>query len=105
MSSVGRIHISLWESRGEHTIPFVCLNVEDNGPGLDGRILEKLFEPGISSARNHDVFASGEWPMQHRGLGLSITRSIVEAAGGAIHAANRDPVGACFQIELPLQIS
>jgi signal transduction histidine kinase len=81
----------------------VTLNVEDNGPGLNDNMLEKLFEPRNSSSLRHDVFASGEWPLPHRGLGLSITRSIVEAAGGTIHAANRDPVGACFQIELPIQ--
>jgi signal transduction histidine kinase len=104
MSAVGRIHISLWESRGEEDTPWVTLNVEDNGPGLNDKIVERLFEPGNSSS-NHDVFASGGWPLPHRGLGLSITRSIVEAAGGTIHAANRDPVGACFQIELPLQMS
>ena len=104
MSAVGRIHISLWESRGEENTPWVTLNVEDNGPGLNGKIVERLFEPGNSRSASHDVFASGEWPLAHRGLGLSITRSIVEAAGGTIHAANRDPVGACFQIELPLQI-
>ena len=105
MSAVGRIHISLWESRGEQNTPWVTLNVEDNGPGLSCGILDKLFEPGKSSPTARDVFASGEWPLPHRGLGLSITRSIVEAAGGTIHAANRDPVGACFQIELPLQTS
>ncbi len=103
MSAVGRIHISLWESRGEQNTSWVTLNVEDNGPGLNCKTLENLFEPRSSSAQSRDVFASGEWPLPHRGLGLSITRSIVEAAGGAIHAANRDPVGACFQIELPLQ--
>jgi signal transduction histidine kinase len=103
MSAVGRIHISLWESRGEQNTPCVTLNVEDNGPGLNDNMLEKLFEPRNSSSLRHDVFASGEWPLPHRGLGLSITRSIVEAAGGTIHAANRDPVGACFQIELPIQ--
>ncbi len=103
MSAVGRIHISLWESRGETNAPSVTLNLEDNGPGLNEKILEKLFEPKSSCSSSRDVFASGEWPLPHRGLGLSITRSIVEAAGGTIHAANRDPVGACFQIELPLQ--
>lgn len=103
MSAVGRIHISLWESRGEQNTPWVTLNVEDNGPGLSSGVLEKLFEPRKISSTGRDVFASGEWPLPHRGLGLSITRSIVEAAGGTIHAANRDPVGACFQIELPLQ--
>ena len=103
MSAVGRVHISLWESRGEENTPWVTLNVEDNGPGLAGRVMEKLFEPRDTRPPSQDAFACGEWPLPHRGLGLSITRSIVEAAGGMIHAANRDPVGTCFQIELPVQ--
>jgi len=105
MSAVGRVHISLWESRGEGNTPWVTLNVEDNGPGLPDRVIERIFEPQDNRPPTQDAFACGEWPLPHRGLGLSITRSIVEAAGGLIHAANRDPVGACFQIELPVQMA
>jgi len=101
MSAVGRIHISLWESCGESAnCPWVTLNVEDNGPGLPEEVLEMIFEPGRSPAEPEN--ARNDWPVAHRGLGLAITRSIVENAGGMIHAANRDPVGACFQIELPV---
>jgi signal transduction histidine kinase len=102
MSGVGRIHISLRESSGEpDNSPWITVNVEDNGPGLSPQVLEKMFQP-TAVTRPEDPMIGG-WPMAHRGLGLSITRSIVEAAGGMIHAANRDPVGACFQIELPVQ--
>jgi signal transduction histidine kinase len=100
MSGVGRIHISLREIAGEpENCPWIIINVEDNGPGLAEEVLEKISEAALPSEPN--AAAAGGWPMPHRGLGLSITRSIVEAAGGALHAANRDPVGACFQIELP----
>lgn len=110
MSAVGRIHLSLREScSAAGDTPTVTLNVEDNGPGLGDKVLETIFEPRSSlppaendSARIH---WTDQWPVAHRGLGLSITRSIVEAAGGEIHAANRDPVGACFQIELPISKS
>jgi signal transduction histidine kinase len=103
MSAVGRIHLSLWESCGEsENSPWVTLNVEDNGPGLNDKVLGKVFEPLSSHALKEDPLARHDWPIAHRGLGLSITRSIIEAAGGMIHAANRDPVGACFQIELPV---
>jgi signal transduction histidine kinase len=105
MSAVGRIHISLWESQGEDNTPWITLNVEDNGPGLSDKIMGTIFEPSDTRPPSQDAFACGEWPLPHRGLGLFITRSIVEAAGGMIHAANRDPVGACFQIELPVQMS
>jgi signal transduction histidine kinase len=104
MTAVGRIHISLWESRGEENTPWITLNVEDNGPGLSDKVIEKMFEPRDTRPPSQDAFACGEWPLPHRGLGLAITRSIVEAAGGLIHAANRDPAGACFQIKLPVQI-
>ena len=103
MSAVGRIHITLWESRGEGNTPWLTLNVEDNGPGLPNKVMESLFQPRQSSPKPDPV--SAEWPLRHRGLGLAITRSVVEAAGGLIHAANRDPVGACFQIELPVEIA
>jgi signal transduction histidine kinase len=104
MSAVGRIHITLWESSGEpENSPWVTLNVEDNGPGLSNKTLDSIFEPRRVQPKPEDI--SAEWPLRHRGLGLSITRSVVETAGGYIHAANRDPVGACFQIELPVQAS
>ena len=102
MSAVGRIHITLWESCGEPgNSPWLTLNVEDNGPGLPNKILESLFEPRPSTT--NAVGESNAWPLRHRGLGLSITHSVVQGAGGLIHAANRDPVGACFQIELPVE--
>jgi signal transduction histidine kinase len=101
MSGVGRIHISLRESSGEpDNSPWVTINVEDNGPGLNEQVLAKIFEPGQAIAEREPT--QGGWPLARRGLGLAITRSIVKAAGGMIHAANRDPVGACFQIELPV---
>ena len=103
MSGVGRIHVSLREISGEpNNSPWVTINVEDNGPGLADEVVEKISAPLL--AATEDTPKTGGWPMTHRGLGLSITRSIVAAAGGALHAANRDPVGACFQIELPVQI-
>jgi signal transduction histidine kinase len=105
MSSVGRIHISLRENVcSSWEASCLTLNVEDNGPGFPDRLLAHIFElnedAGASLSTTH-----GDWPIRQRGLGLSITRSLVEAAGGRIHAANRDPVGACIQIELPVRMS
>lgn len=102
MAGVGRIHVSLREISGEpNNSPWVTINVEDNGPGLAEEVLEKISAPAAPAPTNAPLV--GGWPSAHRGMGLSITRSLVEAAGGALHAANRDPVGACIQIELPIQ--
>jgi signal transduction histidine kinase len=112
----GSISISLHEFHsGAKLPPWLLLSIEDDGPGIPPEALEKIFYSGYSTRQSflsgHDASASGapgsgnpgSWPASHRGLGLSITRSIVEAAGGSIHAANRIPAGACFKIELPVR--
>jgi signal transduction histidine kinase len=80
----------------------LTLTVEDNGPGIPPESLDKIFAPGYTrrsgGANRQDGFAAS-----HHGLGLAITRSIVEAAGGNIHAVNRTPAGTRFEIELPIR--
>ena len=105
MAAVGRIHITLRESCGEPAnSPWVTMNIEDNGPGLPGNVLDKIFNPHPPADLPKTGDPASSWPVRRHGLGLSIVRSIVETAGGSIHAANRDPVGACFQIELPARL-
>jgi signal transduction histidine kinase len=107
MVTGGRIRLVLRESPAEPGAdPWLTLNIEDNGPGIPREALESIFEAGYTTRSKADA-ANGKagWRCEHRGLGLSITRSIVEAAGGRIQAANRDPSGACFQIELPVRAS
>jgi signal transduction histidine kinase len=80
----------------------LILNVEDNGPGVPQNFLDSIFEAGFTT-RTMQGYNGASGHSSHRGLGLAITRSIIESAGGEIHAANRDPLGACFQIELPVR--
>jgi signal transduction histidine kinase len=102
MPEGGRIQLGVRERpAADGAVEGLTLTVEDNGPGIPKKALDKIFDSGYSTrggAARH-----GGWPASHRGLGLSITRSIVEAAGGGIHAANRDPAGARFEIELPIR--
>jgi signal transduction histidine kinase len=80
----------------------LLLTVEDDGPGIPKKALDKIFESGYTT-HSTGVFRHGGWPASHRGLGLSITRSIVEAAGGGIRVMNRTLAGARFEIELPVR--
>lgn len=78
----------------------ILLNVEDNGQGIPPDALNRVFDSGYTT--RGEPMQRGELPQApHRGLGLSITRSLIEAAGGSVRAANRDPLGACIQIALP----
>jgi signal transduction histidine kinase len=103
MPTGGRIALGLHEFHaGAETAPWLVLAIEDNGPGIPAKALEKVFESGYTS-RSRGAPANGGWAGTHRGLGLAITRSIVEAAGGRIHAASRTSPGARFEIELPVR--
>lgn len=119
MPSGGRVHIALSERPAEpgataSTPGRLVMAVEDNGPGIPEGGLEKIFESGFTThVRNA---APGGWPSAHRGLGLAITRSIVEASGGRITASNRTASGstsgstsgsggARIEIELPVRTS
>ena len=104
MPAGGRVHIGLGEaSRASGAASCLQLTVEDNGPGIPEKCLERIFTAGYSTRTR--TTAAGGWPRSYQGLGLAIVRSIVEGAGGRIAAANRPQGGARFTIELPVQNS
>jgi signal transduction histidine kinase len=95
IGGTGAVDLTLNERRGlSGEAASLVLCVEDSGPGIPAAVIDSVFNPGFTT----HVDAAGH----HHGLGLSITRSIVEAAGGRIEAANRYPRGARFLIELPV---
>jgi signal transduction histidine kinase len=65
------------------------LTVADTGPGIDAAVADRLFTPFTSTKPTGT------------GLGLSVSRRVVEAHGGQLTAANRDGGGACFTVTLP----
>lgn len=94
----GRIVVSLSRT-GRHVI----LTVEDNGPGIRAENIERIFE------RFYTDRPAGEAFGQNSGLGLSISRQIVEAHGGKLTAENiagakpGDVRGARFVVSLPAE--
>ena len=75
--------------------------VDDDGPGIPDHALERIFERFYTD-RPGDGFG------QNSGLGLSISRQIIEAHGGSIKASNRlypvsgSVLGARFTVFLPV---
>ena len=80
--------ISLHAERDTHS---VRLWVEDNGGGIDPRLLERIFEP----------FFTTKPAGVGTGLGLSVSYGIVESMGGKLSVSNSTE-GARFCIELPI---
>jgi two-component system sensor histidine kinase ChvG len=62
--------------------------VDDDGPGIPAHAFERIFERFYTDRPNHGFG-------QNSGLGLSISRQIVEAHGGSIRAMNRVVVRTC----------
>lgn len=65
------------------------VTVADIGPGIDGNIAGRMFEPFVSS--KHDGM----------GLGLSISRSIIAAHGGRLTAGPKPGGGTIFRFTVP----
>ncbi|MXP64373.1 HAMP domain-containing protein [Roseomonas sp. M0104] len=87
--------------RARPTGAMMEFTVEDEGPGIPEAKLEGIF------ARFYSERPHGEQFGQHSGLGLSISRQIVEGLGGRISAENRRDesgkvIGARFVVRLPL---
>ncbi len=67
------------------------IEISDNGPGIPKEILQKIFEPHVTSKNTG------------HGLGLSISHRIMLSHTGKLKAGNNPNGGAIFTIELPLR--
>src|SRR5712675_593157 len=65
------------------------VSVRDSGTGLDGTVLDRLFE-AFYTTKAHGM-----------GIGLAVSRTIVQAHGGRLWATPNVPQGAIFQFTLP----
>jgi two-component system sensor histidine kinase ChvG len=93
--------VRVWVRRRENRVLVV---VEDTGPGIPDEALTKIFN------RFYSERPSGDFG-NHSGLGLAISKQIVEAHGGVIWAENirpsnadlnTPPLGARFVVGLPV---
>ena len=78
------------------SVPWLHIRIEDNGPGIDSAVIDRLFEPFVSSRLD----AKGT------GLGLAVANGIVREHGGVLVATNQ-PMdhygsGAIFEVMLPM---
>jgi signal transduction histidine kinase len=87
----GRILISTEQQAGE-----VQVSVNDQGLGIEPEYLERLFE------RFYQVDSASTRKVGGSGLGLSISKAIVEAQDGRIWVESQPGVGSTFHFALPL---
>jgi two-component system sensor histidine kinase ChvG len=95
----GRIRIQLGRKGSR-----VIVVVSDNGPGIQAENIQRIFERFYTDRPSAEAFG------QNSGLGLSISRQIVEAHGGTLEAENilgaqapNGLAGARFTVSLPAE--
>ncbi|BCW67971.1 hypothetical protein NicSoilB4_27340 [Arthrobacter sp. NicSoilB4] len=88
----GTVHVSASSERGR-----VLLHVEDDGMGMTAADAERVFTRFFRSPTVREGSIPGA------GLGLAITKSIVERHGGSISCRSRPGCGSTFTVELPAE--
>jgi len=89
----GRVDVSFDVSAGP--LPRVRTVVSDTGIGIQPGYLEKLFEP-------FERLGAEQRAIDGTGLGLTLSRRLIEAMGGTIAASSIVGIGSTFTIELAL---
>jgi FixJ family two-component response regulator len=90
MSSVSAGPRTLWVSSELVAATEVLITVRDSGPGIDLQHLDRLFE-AFYTTKPHGL-----------GLGLAISRRIIEAHGGRLWETANVPQGAVVQFTVPI---
>jgi C4-dicarboxylate-specific signal transduction histidine kinase len=90
MSAVGAAPRELSITSANHDSHSVLVAVRDSGPGLNPESRDRLFQ-AFYTTKPHGM-----------GMGLAISRSIVDAHGGRLWAGANAPQGAVFQFTLPI---
>ena len=89
-----RQHLRLEDDGGlgtdGHASEAVIVEVSDDGPGLPGELVDRIFSPFFTTKP------------QGSGLGLAIVRKIVDAHDGRIDVTPRTGGGTAFRVTLPL---
>lgn len=74
----------------------VRVQVVDTGQGIPAEQLEHIFEPLIQAGQDASRYRQGA------GLGLSISRQLIELMGGSLYVSSQPMVGTTFSFTLPL---
>ena len=86
--------ISISSTTGEHKqCHFIELEVVDSGPGFNAELLERVFDPYVTTKQ------------KGTGLGLAIVRKIIDEHGGGIWIMNRPEGGARVIVRLPEEMA
>lgn len=89
MEDKGVLYVSCWADPNER----VCVCIADTGPGIPNKFKKRIFDTNFTTKTEGGEFGLG--------LGLSISKSIIEKHQGSIIVGDRPGGGAVFTVVLP----
>ncbi len=106
-NAVDFARVTVW-IRAEWSAESLMLSIEDDGPGFDPEILERIGEPYVTSRPGSYALGTTElgpsetFTGQHgMGLGFFIAKTLIEQTGGSVLAGNRPEGGAQIAVRWP----
>lgn len=91
------LEVSVLEQHDNQAL--VRMTVSDTGIGMSPKTLQKVFDPFVQADASTTRKYGGT------GLGLTISRQLVELMGGRLWAESEEGKGSKFHLELPLRVS
>ncbi len=96
----GRVELAVEEQRsGSPSLAKLRIVVQDNGMGMDEDFQDKIFD---AFTREESTLTN---KIQGTGLGMAITKNLVDLMGGTIVVNSKKGQGSCFEVLLSLQVS
>jgi len=94
----GRVVVSITQYEQSKNNLFIRLKIKDNGIGMTEEVQKRLFKPFVQGDEETTRRFGGT------GLGLIITKRLVELMGGNIELKSEKGVGSTFSVYLPLKL-
>lgn len=89
-----RVAFTLKSNRNQQDL---VIAIEDSGQCINEAETERIFDCFYQSADHRDYNQTGT------GIGLHLVKQLVQLHGGTIKVENKDPIGCCFSITLPVE--
>lgn len=95
----GSVELKIWErEQRSRNRTCLCFEISDTGPGISQNFQKHIFTP---FSQEH-LYGGSE---QGTGLGMAITKNLVDLMGGAISLTSTPEVGSTFTVQLELRVA
>lgn len=95
----GSVELKIWErEQSSKNHACLCFEISDTGPGISQDFQKQIFTP---FSQEHPYGGS----TQGTGLGMAITKNLVDLMGGAISLTSTPGAGCTFMVQLELRVT